>query len=451
MDFSFPSRHFDRAQISDQEDSKPDPLSQPEAPSQGTGNFTMNQFSVPDWARWRSQLAPMPHHYQSLSFPHVADGEPYGLGPLSQELIGDSNGYLDSYRSHVTPTMAGTSLDLLNPQAGESHSDWPLLQPSHVFKPQPYNYPQLEPLQPPPDFPPSPLSEVSSYHSPQSLAASSPAMTAHTADRLSPRSSTGDNKEERPGHPPYSVLIYQALKEAPGNKLQLQSIYSWFEANTDKGGDPNAKGWQNSIRHNLSMNAVTLTSHNSFFWFLVGFEAVKEEVGPGKRAVNFWRLTPEAIHSGGIQSTTRYRKLQHQKKGMNSGHRGATRQPSESKGVHATKVVKSRSTNSPQSERAEAYHPQQIISMNPSLGHEYGPTSLPAMQRYMQHPMGPVVGCTPMIPDSNTLFIDTAEPGPAFDVGHNHDWYAPESGSNRVHDPLEGPGRSLAWDLKKEI
>lgn len=269
MDFSFPSRHFDRAQISDQEDSKPDPLSQPEAPSQGTGNFTMNQFSVPDWARWRSQLAPMPHHYQSLSFPRVADGEPYGLGPLSQELIGDSNGYLDSYRSHVTPTMAGTSLDLLNPQAGESHSDWPLLQPSHVFKPQPYNYPQLEPLQPPPDFPPSPLSEVSSYHSPQSLAASSPAMTAHTADRLSPRSSTGDNKEERPGHPPYSVLIYQALKEAPGNKLQLQSIYSWFEANTDKGGDPNAKGWQNSIRHNLSMNAVTLTSHNSFFWFLV--------------------------------------------------------------------------------------------------------------------------------------------------------------------------------------
>ncbi|KAK4863627.1 hypothetical protein LT330_002405 [Penicillium expansum] len=427
MDFSFHSQHFDRVQLS--EDSKPDLLSQPEGPP---------QFSVADWARWRSQPAPMrPRQYEVHGFPRVADGEPYGLGPLPQELIGDANGYIDAYHSHVSPTMAGTSSEVMGPQTGEDHPNWPLSQPSHAFKDQQYNYSQLEPVQPPPDSPPSPLSEISSYHSPHSLAASSPAMTAQTADRFSPRSSTGDNKEERSSHPPYSVLIYQALKEAPGHKLQLQSIYSWFEANTDKGGDPNAKGWQNSIRHNLSMNA--------------GFEAVKEEVGPGKKAVNFWKLTPEAIHSGGIQSTTRYRKLQHQKKGMNSGYRGSTRQQSESKGVHLMKVVKSRSTNSPHNERAEAYHQQQMIGMNPSLGHEYSPTSLPAMQRYMQHPMGPVVGCTPMIPGNDTVFTDTAEPVPVFDVGHNHDWYAPESGPNRVHDPLEGPGRSSAWDFKEGI
>ncbi|KGO71900.1 Winged helix-turn-helix transcription repressor DNA-binding [Penicillium italicum] len=427
MDFSFHSQHFDRVQLS--ENSKPDLLSQPAAPS---------QFSVPEWARWRSQLGPMhPRSYEGYSYPRVADDESYGLGPLPQGLIGDANGYVDVNRSHITPTMTGTSSEVLAPQAGDDHSDWSHLQSSHAFKDQQYNYSQLEPVQPHPDSPPSPLSEISSYHSPHSLAASSPAMTAQTGDRLSPRSSTGDNKEERPGHHPYSVLIYQALKDAPGNKLQLQSIYSWFEANTDKGGDPSAKGWQNSIRHNLSMNA--------------GFEAVKEEVGPGKKAVNFWKLTPEAIHSGGIQSTTRYRKLQHQKKGMNSGHRGSTRKQSESKGVHATKVVKSRTTNSPQNERAEAFYQQRMISMNPSLGHEYGPTSLPAMQRYMQHPMGPVVGCTPMIPGNNTVFTDTAEPGPAFDMGQSHDWYAPESGPNRVHDPLEGPGRSSAWDLKNGI
>ncbi|CAI7581835.1 unnamed protein product [Penicillium glandicola] len=368
-----------------------------------------------------------PRQYAGYSFPRVADGEPCSLGPLPQELIHDPNGYLDSYRSHLTPTMAGAPLEVLTPQAGGGHSDWPALQHSHVFKDQSYNYPmQLEPLQPPSDSPPSPLSEVSSYHSPQSLAASSPSMKTQTADRLSPRSSTGDNREDRPGHPPYSVLIYQALKDAPGNKLQLQSIYSWFEANTDKGGDPNAKGWQNSIRHNLSMNA--------------GFEAVKEEVGPGKKAVNFWRLTPEAIHSGGIQSTTRYRKLQHHKKAISLGHRGPARQPSEPKGVHATKGFKSRGTNSPHTERAEGYHQQ--ISNNPSLGPDYGPTSLPAMQRYMQHPIGPIVGCSPMIPGNNTVFVDTAEPGLAFDVGRSHDWYVLESGSNGVHDSLGSPGRS---------
>ena len=168
--------------------------------------------------------------------------------------------------------------------------------------------------------------------------------------------------------------------------------------------------------------------------------------------MNFWRLTPEAIHSGGIQSTTRYRKLQHQKKGMNFGHRGPARQPLDSKGVHATKVVKSRNTHSPHSEHAETYHHhhQHMISTNPSLEHEYGPTSLPTMQSYMHHPTRLVVGCTPMIP-GNTLFVDSAESGPAFDVGHSHDWYVPESGSNRIQDPLEGPGRSSAWGLKKEI
>lgn len=260
MDFSFHSQHFDRVHISGQGDSKPGLLSQPEAPS---------PFTVSDWARWRSQPAPMrPHQYQGYSFPRVADDEPYGLGPLPQELLGDPNAYIDVYRSHVTPTMTGAPPEVLGPQDVEGHSDWPLLQSSPAFKDQSYNYPQLESLQPPPDSPPSPLSEVSSYHSPHSLAASSPGMTAQTADRLSPRSSTGDNNQERHSHPPYSVLIYQALKEAPGNKLQLQSIYSWFEANTDKGGDPNAKGWQNSIRHNLSMNAVTLTFHTSFFQFL---------------------------------------------------------------------------------------------------------------------------------------------------------------------------------------
>ena len=279
MEFPFHSGHFDRVQISDQEDSKPDPLSQAQVPSQGTGSFTMNQFSVPDWARWRSQPAPMPpRYYQGSSFSHVADGEPYGLGPLSQDLIGDSNGYLDPYRSHATPTLTGTPSGLFVPQAGESHSDWPRLQPPRGFRDQPYNYPQSEPLQPLLDSPPSPSSDVSSYHSPESLAASSPAMTVQTADRLSPRSTSGDNRDERPGHPPYSVLIYQALKDAPGNKLPLQSIYSWFEANTDKGGDPNAKGWQNSIRHNLSMNAVSLTSHNSDFHFPFFFTSFLQNV-----------------------------------------------------------------------------------------------------------------------------------------------------------------------------
>lgn len=67
-----------------------------------------------------------------------------------------------------------------------------------------------------------------------------------------------DSDEEGSSDPPYSTLIYQALFSAPGMKLPLQGIYSWFEKNTTKGKDQNSKGWQNSIRHNLSMNAVSI-------------------------------------------------------------------------------------------------------------------------------------------------------------------------------------------------
>lgn len=57
---------------------------------------------------------------------------------------------------------------------------------------------------------------------------------------------------------PYSRLIETALRLSPDNKLSLQGIYSWFRENTLRGQDK-SKGWQNSIRHNLSMNAVCVS------------------------------------------------------------------------------------------------------------------------------------------------------------------------------------------------
>ena len=55
---------------------------------------------------------------------------------------------------------------------------------------------------------------------------------------------------------PYAQLIYRALRDAPGHGMVLKDIYDWFEKNTDKAKNPSSKGWQNSIRHNLSMNGV---------------------------------------------------------------------------------------------------------------------------------------------------------------------------------------------------
>lgn len=67
---------------------------------------------------------------------------------------------------------------------------------------------------------------------------------------------------EDAGNPnkPYAYLIRDALMSVKDHKMTLQEIYRWFEDNTNKASDPHSKGWQSSVRHNLSMNEVSLSS-----------------------------------------------------------------------------------------------------------------------------------------------------------------------------------------------
>lgn len=72
-------------------------------------------------------------------------------------------------------------------------------------------------------------------------------------DVIGSRSSTepaGGKSDE-----PYAQLIYRAFMSRPNKSMTLQEIYQWFRENTDK-AKSKGKGWQNSIRHNLSMNGV---------------------------------------------------------------------------------------------------------------------------------------------------------------------------------------------------
>lgn len=57
---------------------------------------------------------------------------------------------------------------------------------------------------------------------------------------------------------PYAQLIYRAFMSRPNRSMTLQEIYQWFRENTDK-AKSEGKGWQNSIRHNLSMNGVCIS------------------------------------------------------------------------------------------------------------------------------------------------------------------------------------------------
>ncbi|KAH7156457.1 hypothetical protein EDB81DRAFT_880774 [Dactylonectria macrodidyma] len=110
------------------------------------------------------------------------------------------------------------------------------------------------------------------------------------------------------GEEPYAQLIHRAFKSRPNYSMTLQEIYSWFRENTDKAKSQN-KGWQNSIRHNLSMNAAFTKREPKKPMqgaIIAGNHATSPAGRDAKRSTE-WVLADWAIKNG-VQSTTRYRK-----------------------------------------------------------------------------------------------------------------------------------------------
>ncbi|KAF2787409.1 hypothetical protein K505DRAFT_421799 [Melanomma pulvis-pyrius CBS 109.77] len=170
---------------------------------------------------------------------------------------------------------------------------------------------------------------------------------------------------------PYAQLIYRALLEKPGHTMILREIYNWFMENTDKAADKETKGWQNSIRHNLSMNGA--------------FEKVDQPCEDSKKGF-MWRLTEKAIREG-VKSTTRYRSKQPNKRGNRSHNPLPQRQASGAKGGQAARrSAKMRRTN----RMNEGYRSEPYMSMSRSVPTSYnqhfGPSSADIPMSYPRSP-----------------------------------------------------------------
>lgn len=108
------------------------------------------------------------------------------------------------------------------------------------------------------------LSHMSNLTHNAPLQLSTPQSTSPPGDEPDDDSNAIDqdllDADEKVGEVPYAQLIYRALMNAPEHRMVLKEIYRWIEENTDKAADIMFKGWQNSVRHNLSMNKVRIAS-----------------------------------------------------------------------------------------------------------------------------------------------------------------------------------------------
>ncbi|XP_026578819.1 forkhead box protein S1 [Pseudonaja textilis] len=118
--------------------------------------------------------------------------------------------------------------------------------------------------------------------------------------------------------PPYSyiALIAMAIQSCPEQKLPLSGIYRFIASRFAYYRD-NKQGWQNSIRHNLSLNDCFV-------------KVSRDDKKPGKG--NFWMLDPECHDMFQNGSFLRRRQRFTRKRGPSGISQGTKKGPRGSKG-----------------------------------------------------------------------------------------------------------------------
>lgn len=308
---------------------------------------------------------------------HEAPARYHGQGPTTSNVQGPSNTCTTSSSVDLGLDSSDGFLLALSCENGDPNNHmWgvDLLPPMETFETSPAS--QSE----------SVVESPASMDTPRDTPSSQNLESRSVPSSASPPSHSTESGETEKSDEPYAKLIYKAFMSRPDYSMTLQEIYQWFRANTRKALTETG-GWQNSIRHNLSMNAVSCnrsllsriyTEQNESGLMLMislfisqAFKKREKEAAktPSKsssstteesKRVNEWVLEDWAIRDG-VQSTTRYRKNNYAKRGWAVEH-SVKRALSGRKGGCATRASRQRRRGQVM---PFAYHPQHLLEFRP--------------------------------------------------------------------------------------
>jgi hypothetical protein len=200
-----------------------------------------------------SALKPaQPDHPFTLSQLH-----PYGSSAHTA-----TNFHNHSYPGHISPTSPYEQHNTMPQPYAALHGQ----MPTHVG--QGHYYPTSSPVAMPTmsdAYGPSTQPQHSGYYSPSNASRQGTVDLMDYDNAILEEDEAGGVINGEIADPCYAQLLYRCLREAPDHTMTLKDVYKWVRQYSQKARDSAGTGWQNSVRHNLSMNAVSLQESSTIF------------------------------------------------------------------------------------------------------------------------------------------------------------------------------------------
>ncbi|KAI4290810.1 forkhead box protein J2/3 [Pancytospora philotis] len=112
----------------------------------------------------------------------------------------------------------------------------------------------------------------------------------------------GRGKKERRPHISYAELITMAIESSPDSMLTLKEIYAWISQHYPY-FDNARVGWQNSIRHNLSLNRCFYKvprsegSRGKGSYWKINYDFQNAKLNYRSKKFNYGESVVQSIHS----------------------------------------------------------------------------------------------------------------------------------------------------------